>query len=412
MENKLLEGVFFPPIVEINESLNNLKEKKKVRDTFEMCQAVPPYATFRSIREALSREILSNENIGLYTPVEGIDDLRNLLLSGKNYTSFVTAGANAAIYLAFSSFFSPGDEVLLLTPYYFNHQMALVMLGLKPRFFSLQEEDNFQLKSEKLISFLESEEGKNIKGVVLVTPNNPTGAMYKGSELEKLMEFVTEEKGRDIEVLVDETYRDFDDEHLKELSLEVYLPKNLTLVGSFSKSYALTGYRVGYLIHGTRKKAALLKVYDTMSICTAHVSQRAAFIALSSQAVQKELREKKRELADLQKILVREASDLQHFKLVSCGPYFAYLAHPFEEMTAREAGEVLFLETGMRVLPGTVFGADQEKYLRLAYCNVSPEELKKSFSLLKDFDDKLSKNPTLFHGGKNGWFESEVSGSV
>jgi aspartate/methionine/tyrosine aminotransferase len=370
------------PIVAFKASL-----PKRDGEVFDMSQAVPSYPTFRPIVEALKQD-LDEFSTGFYTPVEGLSELRQAIVSEhplggsvglESRNIFITAGANHAMYSALSALFAPGDTVTLIEPYYFNYDMALSMLGLKADYLRLSPADGFRLNPKSVLAHLEAVKSK---GIILITPNNPTGAMYSGDSVLELVEGCAR---LGVEVLLDETYAAFDPMHLQVVEKpksqwSVYLGKNLTLIGSFSKAFSLTGYRVGYWAMQHHRLGEALKLQDTMVICASSIGQRAALHGLRQCGDL--VRQKTKELGIKVGIIEKWFATPRAFQLKSTGPFFAYVEHPWDGLSARQAATKLYLECGILALPGSVFGSSQERYLRLAYENLSYERLEKALTFL------------------------------
>lgn len=363
------------PIVEFKASL-----PKRSGKTFDMSQAVPSYGTFRPIIDGL-KEDLEEFSTGFYTAVEGLRELREqikcthpLARSLEVDTIFITAGANHAMYTALAALFTPGDTVTLLEPYYFNYDMALSMLGLRADHFVLSPENSFQLDPPRLLAHLER---SGSKGLILITPNNPTGATYSSEAIKAVVQGCAR---LGIEVLLDETYAVFDPRHLSDETLGDWLNANLSLIGSFSKAFSLTGYRVGYWAFQPERRTEVLKMQDTMIICASHIGQRAALRGIRE--CQKLVAEKCRALYQKAELVQAWFCEPRKFKLRSLGPFFAYVEHPYAGLSARDAATQLYKDTGILSLPGSVFGKSQEKFLRLAYENLSLEHLPQALQRL------------------------------
>lgn len=386
MNFALQNKVVAPPIVAFKDLAKGIKPR--VEKVFDLTQAVPSYPTFQPIRERL-KQALADESTSFYTEVPGLLKLREKIselhpLKGTFIPDevLVTAGANHAMYTAFTLLFNPGDRVLLLEPYYFNYDMALKMLSLEPVYLSLSGADGFKLNVEQIIQNAEKDK---VKGVVLITPNNPTGACYDSKDILQLADWANKNK---IELILDETYMRFDSNHLNREEMGRYIQSSLNIVGSFSKSFSLTGYRVGYFITSKKKMSEALKIQDTLVICAPHHAQIAALYGLEH--CESDVKEKVKSFRKLENTLRERCLGLKKFQLCSSGAYFAFLKHPFLHMTSEEACLELYKNTGILGLPGTVFGESMRDYLRLAFCNISEKELEQVLLQLLHYDQELS----------------------
>ena len=383
--NTNLSQVSVPPIVDFRSRVKN--RITKAPQVFDLTQAVPPFPVAPKIVSHL-REALADPSLGQYTDPNGLSELREAIAEkhvlgqlGPDQV-LITAGGNNALYLALTLLFSPGEKVALLEPYYFNHEMAVRILGLNSTVFALDPERGFPLDAAKLIPFLQA---SGAKGVVLVTPNNPTGCCYRSQEILTLVEWAS---AHGVEVVIDETYGDFDPDHLRDPRLRNFLGKGLSLVGSFSKTMALAGYRIGYFIGSEYQTQEALKIQDTALICAPHVSQEAALFGIRNCAV--EFLAVRNALSRQQQLLQSKRGLFRHFCISGLGPYFAFVRHPFESLGATDATLKWFEETGILGLPGSFFGTAQESYVRIAYSNISERDLEEALDRWLKFDRSLS----------------------
>lgn len=353
----------------------------------DMTQAVPPFPTFSAIRECLKRD-LDDPEMSFYTDVPGLLSLREATaqrhpLAPKIHADqlLITCGANHAMYTALTLLFTIGDTVTLLEPYYFNHDMNLSLLGLKADRLALDPEQGFTLRAEAVIAHLQK---TGSRGVILISPNNPTGATYSATAIETLVQWCAANQRQ---VILDETYLRFDPHHLQGSHLVPFLGNGLTLVGSFSKNFSMTGYRVGYLISSPEGITEACKIQDTMVICPPALGQRAALHGL--ELCDTDVAQVLNEFAHRRELLKQRTAPLRQFRLVSSGAYFGYLAHPFAELSSEAAALKLFDATGILGLPGEVFGQSQRGFIRLSFANLAVEPLGEAMDRLVRYDQNL-----------------------
>jgi aspartate/methionine/tyrosine aminotransferase len=203
-----------------------------------------------------------------YAPTKGLCGLRELIadklknkngISAKKEEIIVTAGTSAGIFLAMSALLDPGDEVIIPDPYFVLYLETAKFLGAKPVF--LDTYPDFRINPKKIASLI----GPRTKLLILNSPNNPTGAVYSREELEAIAEIL---ENKDIAVISDEIYEDFDYDG-KFASFGSIYPKTITLNG-FSKNYAVPGWRIGYA-HADEEiidAMARLKMYTFISAPT------------------------------------------------------------------------------------------------------------------------------------------------
>ena len=364
-----------PPIDEANSWLAGRKFTDE-KPLLNLAQAVPSYAPSKELTNFLAGRVQLFET-AQYGPVSGNDNLKDALANhmtgiygGSIYNDniLISAGCNQAFCLASMALAKAGDEIILTTPYYFNHQMWLEMQDIKTVHLDcdmnnegLPEID----KARKLIS-------KKTKAIVLVSPNNPTGAIYPVNLLEGFFE-LCEEFG--IKLILDETYKDFQMQQPPHKLFD--FPdwgETLIQVYSFSKCFSLTGYRVGSIIAGKEVIEAVTKIMDTIAICAPRIAQDAALYGL--QNLTSWVADKRDILARRSELFIKLFKENNiGFELVSSGAYFAYVRHLYKNKNAYEVAMELLNKENILSLPGTFFGPNQDRFLRLAYANITRKEI-------------------------------------
>ncbi len=275
----------------------------------------------------------------------------------------ITAGCNQAFCLAVMAMAAAGDEVILPLPYYFNHQMWLEMQGIVARHLPFRADRSGVPDPEEAAKLI----GPRTRAIVLVTPNNPTGAIYPPAVIAQFFRLA---RSRGLALILDETYRDFlpRDGAPHELFDEPDWRDTLVQLYSFSKVYCLTGYRVGSIITGPALGDEIAKAMDTISICAPRIGQLAAIYGLGHLG---EWRARNTTLMRERLDAVKRAlarNDLG-YRMISAGAYFAYLAHPFDGRPAMQVARRLADEQNILALPGSMFGPAQEGFLRIAFAN-------------------------------------------
>jgi len=336
----------------------------------DMCQAVPAHLPPQSLRDHLAEAIRHGE-AATYTDISGILPLREALASDirTRYRGdctaddlMITAGCNQAFCSVIDTLCQQGDEVILPLPCYFNHQMWLSIRGVNTQYLSFNAETAQPSleEAEQLIS-------AKTRAIVLVTPNNPTGATYSPDCIEQFYQLARKHK---IALIVDETYRDFIDAENPPHALFEHAEwrDHFVHLYSFSKVFSLTGHRTGAVAAGPGLIEQMKKVQDCTAISAPHAGQLAALYGLQNLHDWK--LEKARELQD-RAVAIKQAlanPDLS-YRLVCAGAYFAYIEHPFEA-SSRDVVKGLIENFDLVSLPGAYFGQQQEKFIRLAFANV------------------------------------------
>ncbi|CAH1678521.1 Aminotransferase [Hyphomicrobiales bacterium] len=281
----------------------------------------------------------------------------------------VTSGCNQAYVVTMMALARAGDNVLLPTPWYFNHEMTLTMLGVEARPLPCAPEAGFVPDIATAEALIDS----RTRAIVLVTPNNPTGAVYPP---ETIAAFAALCARRGIWLVLDETYRDFLPAAAAKPH-EVFAPSGWqdSVIGlySFSKAYAVPGWRLGAITAGEPVIAQIGKVLDCVQISPVRAGQTAVTWGIDGI---RDWRERNRAEINDRAALFRQAmAPLNGWRVLSAGAYFAYVAHPFEGTRAADVVRRLVEERGVLALPGPYFGPGQENHLRIAIANVAAERI-------------------------------------
>ncbi|WP_119460692.1 aminotransferase [Rhodospirillaceae bacterium SYSU D60014] len=374
--NPLLTAVAAPPIAEAQGWIAG-RDFPADKPLIDLAQAVPDYPPPPVLTDHLAR-LVGDPATARYTEIEGIGPLRAALAAdiGALYGApiapeqvIVTAGCNQAFCLAMMALAAPGDEVIVPLPYYFNHQMWLEMQGIRAVHLPFRAERGGVPDPEAAAALITP----RTRAILLVTPNNPTGAVYPPPVLAAFHDLA---RRHDLALVVDETYRDFlpQDGAPHGLFAEPGWAETLVHLYSFSKTYCLTGYRVGAVVCGPRLGAEIAKAMDCVAICAPRIGQEAALRGLTALGAwrQENTALMRGRLAALREAFAR--NDLG-YELVSAGAYFAYLRHPFSGETASDVARRLAAEQNLLCLPGSMFGPGQEDYLRFAFANVPAEAM-------------------------------------
>ena len=334
----------------------------------DLTQAVPGYPPHPELLVRLAEAAGRADHAG-YGPIDGDPALRHALAQdiAETYGGEVgaadiaiTAGCNLAFAMVATAIAAPGDAVMLPAPWYFNHQMALQMHGIAALPLPCAAADGFLPDPARAAALLHD----RVRAIVLITPNNPTGAIYPPGLIAAFAELCRQ---RNIWLILDETYRNFLQGPPHGLFADPAWRDVLLHIYSFSKGYCIPGHRLGAVAAGGEFRENLLKVLDTLQICPQRPAQSAIAWAIPNL---KSWREANRHImaarADAFRRAIREAPD---WHLDSLGGYFAYLrVRP--GLPALETAASLAENHGLATLPGPFFGPDQEAYLRLAFANV------------------------------------------
>lgn len=373
--NPKVSGVEIPPIAEAVSWVAG-RTFPSHKPLIDLSQAVPGYPPDTSLTEYVGQQVI-DPRTSTYTPIEGLDDLRTALTAHMARTydgqvsmeqALITSGCNQAFFVAVLTVAGSGDAVIVPSPYYFNHKMTLDMLGIEARFLPVKPTSALVPGPEAAEHLID----ERTRAIVLVSPNNPTGAIYPP---ETIARFFTLARRHGLWLILDETYKDFlpagpDPAH--RLFSQPDWSDTLIQLYSFSKVFCLPGYRVGSLIASATLVTEATKIMDCIAICAPHVGQRAALFGLRHLA---DWCAGKRDLMYRRMAIFRESltESNSRYRIAGLGAYFAYLEHPFKAVGAVAVARRLAIEHNLLCLPGTTFGPGQERFLRFAFANVDSE---------------------------------------
>lgn len=312
---------------------------------------------------------LANPVLHKYQAVYGIPELveviekklreENGIDVGQGSRIFVTAGGNMAFVNALLAIADPGDEVILNLPYYFNHEMAIVMANCRPVL--VPTDERFQLQPR----LIEAAITDRTRAIVTVSPNNPTGMVYPEESLREVNRIC---RDRGVYHIHDEAYEYFtygEARHFSPGSIPDSNPWTISLY-SLSKAYGFASWRIGYEVIPEHLSDAVNKVQDTLLICPPVVSQYAALGAMQTGAVY--CREKLHELAEVRDLAISQLGELgARVVFPESDGAFYLLLRLDTKLTSLELVERLVREHRVAAIPGTAFGMNDGCYLRVSY---------------------------------------------
>lgn len=349
-------------------------------DWLDLAQASPPYPPAPEVRDHVARFARRPSAAG-YTDVPGIPEVRAAVASDLNRSYHasltqeditITAGANQAFCVVTDCLTQPGDEVILATPYYFNHQMWLTSRGLRVR--HLPAGDDLIPRAERAAELLTS----RTRMIVLVSPGNPTGVQISADELGSFGE-IAENSGAVL--VLDETYRSFTPGGQAPHGLydRSGWGDHLVTLHSFSKDLAIPGYRVGAIVAGGELSREVHKLLDCLAVCAPRVGQEAVLAGLRVPGWR---RDRAIEIADQQAALAAAMSERPGgFALLSQGGFFAWVRHPFPAPTPEVVSRLS--ACGVLTLTGTAFTPTDTSALRVSVSNLPMAQLPRFVSALQ-----------------------------
>ena len=381
-------GVDPPPVLEVKNWLSN-PDLQPSKPLIDVSQAAPTEPPPEKMLEFMANKILCDNAVNTYGPVLGLDELRESLASkwSRQYQGkvskenvAVTSGCNQAFCASISSFTSENDEVIIPTPWYFNHHMWLQMAGVKS--IPLDTDANMSPIIEKAEALITD----RTRAIVLVSPNNPSGAIYSNQLLQKFFDLC---KSNQIRLIIDETYKDF---HPNASQPHTLLENNdwdqvLTILYSFSKTYRMTGHRIGALLTSKENLIEIEKALDTLTVCPPQLGQYAANWGLNN--LEAWAAERRTEILQRAKHFSEKFQPLSAagWSLRGCGAYFAFVEHPFED-ESNILAPLILRDQGILLMPGTMFYPKHNplgsRSFRIAFANIDKNKISTLLERLKD----------------------------
>ena len=329
-----------------------------------------------------------------YTEMDGTLELRRAIaekLEKDNHFNVdpkteitVTSGSQEAMFISALGFLNRGDEALILDPYYPAYFEDTLLAEAKPVPVPLREENDYGVEMEAL----EKKVTKRTRMIWVCNPSNPTGHVFSRQDLETIADVA---KRHDLIVFADEIYEKivYDDaKHVSIASLPDMEDRTITVNG-FSKAYAMTGWRIGYVAAGKRLMATLRKLHYYAVLCPNAISQKAAYAALTGP--QKCVAEMVKEYSRRRKLVLQELDKIKRLSYVKPKGTF-YVFPNFSEFEKSDEAFAMRLLKEARVVtaPGSGFGEAGREHLRISY-SVSYEQLEEALNRLSEFATRIAQ---------------------
>lgn len=292
----------------------------------------------------------------------------------------VTVGGSEAIDVALRAMIDEGDEVLIPQPSYVSYEPCAFLAGAKPVIINLKAENEFKLTAKEI----EDACTDKTKILILPFPNNPTGSIMEKEELEKIAKVIIE---KDLYVLSDEIYAEltYKGKHVSITTIEGMKERTI-LINGFSKSYAMTGWRLGYACAPQKILEQMLKIHQYAIMCAPTTSQYAAVEALKNG--DKDVEEMRRSYNHRRRFLMNAFREMGLECFEPFGAFYVFPCIKEFEMTSEEFATKFLMEEKVATVPGTAFGDSGEGFLRISYA-YSLETLKTAMQKLNKFITKL-----------------------
>ncbi len=385
--NPAMAATFAPPVMEARRWLNGVVFPPE-RPLINVSQAAPVDIPPLGLRQAIAEAALNQPEAHLYGSVLGLPALRAEIAAQwsqaygggiRDDQVAITQGCNQAFCAVMSTLAGAGDEVILPTPWYFNHKMWLDMQGVNT--VPLPAGAGLIPDAEAASALITD----RTRAIVLVSPNNPGGAEYPAQTLAAFRDLA---RARGLALIVDETYRDFDSRSVRahDLFTDPDWADTFIHLYSFSKTYRLTGHRVGAIVASAARLAEVEKFLDTVAICPGQLGQIAALWGM--QNLSQWVAGERAEILSRRAAMVGGFHALPDWKLLGCGAYFAYVEHPFA-LASDALCKRLVAEASLLMLPGTMFqpagSPDGARQIRIAFANADSSGIAEMFRRLTAF---------------------------
>jgi aminotransferase len=327
----------------------------------------PDFVTPWHIREAATDSL--EKGYTMYTSNYGMLELRQELAKylehhyGVNYQPereiLVTVGVSEGLDLAVRAIVNPGDEVIIPDPWYVSYPPCVILAGGTPVFVPLSKQNNFALKAEDVEPLI----NKQTKAILIGYPSNPTGAVMSREELAEIAKLAQK---YNLLVISDEIYARlvYGVEHTCFASLPGVKEQTI-LLGGFSKAFAMTGWRIGYIAANPQLIEAMLKIHQYTMLCVPTMSQMAGIEAL--RAGEDDVAKMVKEYDGRRRFIVKKLNEIGLPCFEPKGAFYAFPSIEATGMSSEEFAEKLLMEERVAVVPGSAFGQCGEGFVRCCY---------------------------------------------
>lgn len=387
--------------MELNKNLKKVRPSG-IRKLFDLAQnrkdiisfgiGEPDFITPDHVREAAKQAI--DDGYTHYTPNAGFYDLREALaqklrainqIPVKTEEIVVTAGGTQALFSAFYVLLNPGEELIVPDPGFLVYGSQVSLVGGNPVYLPIREANNFQIDPDELKSMVTSK----TKAILINSPSNPTGMVTKEEVLQEIAKIAIE---HNLFVISDELYEDilFDGrKHISIASFPDMKERTISIFG-FSKSYAMTGWRLAYLVCPEFLINEIIKVQQNTAVCPNSVTQRAVLYGLQHQEeTQLNIENMRKAYQERRDTLMTGFNEIKGFQCLT--PEGAFYAFPNITEIGKSSEELsiyLLEQCGVVTVPGNAFGQYGEGYLRFSFAT-SLEMIKQGIEKIRKGIDKL-----------------------
>ena len=362
----------------------------KIEGAASLTWGLPSFRTPEYIREGVKKYLDEDTAAGKYTLTDGLPELRELVVKKHKVETgididadanvMISAGNMQALNTLFHTMLDPGEEIILTDPCFASHIQQIKLFSGTPVYWPLDEDNNWSLDVDKLPDLITDK----TQAIVLVSPSNPTGKIFSKEELMRVGEIA---KQHNILLIVDDPYSDFvyenRDKYFNLASVEAF-KEHIVYLYSFSKSYAMGGWRLAYMVMPAELKHEALKVHDATMICAPRISQLAGIVALSQPSNHKQ--EFESVLAGRRELIGQRLDNVSHVfsNQKPEGAYYVFPKIVAAHTSSREFALDLLNNAKVAVTPGSAFGPSGEHHVRMAYC-VDEDTINLAFDRIEQY---------------------------
>lgn len=348
----------------------------------------PDFVTPWTIREAAINSL--EQGYTSYTANAGLLELREEISKymrsqfkveySPQSQIIVTVGASQAIDIAMRAILDPGDEVIVVEPCFVSYVPMVTLAGGVAVQVQAEKENDFKILPEQIEAVVTD----RTKAILICSPNNPTGTMLNKSELEKLASIAEK---YDLLIIADEIYAElvYDEEYTSMAAINGMVDRTI-LVSGFSKGFAMTGWRLGFVCAPEEITSAMLKIHQYAMMCASTMAQYAAVEALKN--CRSDVDEMIKSYRRRRNFIVQSLNEIGLTCHVPGGAFYAFPSIESTGLSSQEFAEQLLLKEGVAVVPGDVFGESGEGHIRCSYAS-SLEQLQEAIKRMKRFIDSI-----------------------
>ncbi len=359
----------------------NSIELSQIRKMFEVTNpdainlgiGEPDFNVPENIKLAMKNSIDNNETH--YTSNKGIIELREAIVDKFKKDNgiktnpediIVTAGASEGLFMCAQAFFEAGDEIILPNPSFLSYEACINLSGAKIVPVDCSMDNEFKLKSDDVVEKI----SKDTKAIMLNSPSNPTGAVMDKEDIKAIADLSMD---HDFLVISDEIYEKiiYDKKHYSPAKHS----DNVITLNGFSKTYAMTGLRIGYLTSNEDNIENLLKIHQYNIACASTTAQKGAYEALTGP--QDEVVKMVNEFKRRRDLIVSRLNEMGYETVNAEGAFYVFPKIEDEDFVQKAA------KAGVITVPGAAFGSNGEKHVRMSYAN-SYENIEKAMNILEE----------------------------